>query len=90
MMGRSILAATLGSALALALATDVAQSEDQAMTAACPGPIARITLNDYEGSHLLLLCVAARGLGITHGVVSLNVYDNTSDGLFHNGFEIGQ
>lgn len=90
MMARSILAATLGSAIALALATDVAQSEEQGVTTACPGSIARITLNDYEGAHVLVLCVASHGLSITHGVVNLNVYDNASDGLFHNGFEVGQ
>ena len=71
--------------MAIALATDTAHSQDTA--AGCPGLTARITLNDYDGAHLMQLCVASNGFSITGGALNLYVYDNGADGIFHNGFE---
>lgn len=71
----------------MAFTTDTARSEGENATAACPGLIARITLDDYDGAHLLRLCVAPQGFSINGGVVSLHVYDNNADGLFHNAFD---
>lgn len=86
---RSIIAIALGSSMTVALATDAPQPENaSATTAGCPGLTAQITLNDYLGTHLMQLCVAAQGLSITGGVANLHLYDNQADGIFHNGFEV--
>lgn len=85
---RSILAFALATTMAAALATDVAQPEVESVAAVCPGLTANITLNDYEGQHVLLLCVAPQGLSISGGAVNLHVYDYLSDGIFRNGFEV--
>ena len=85
---RSILAFAFGSSMAAALATDVAQPSIESGTVACPGLTANITLDDYEGQHVLMLCVAPQGLSISGGVVNLHVYDYLSDGIFHNGFQV--
>ena len=84
---RPMVAMALGGAMAMAMASDVAQSEDAASIIGCHGPVANITLYEYDGPHLLQMCVSPQGLRISGGVVNLNVYDGESDGLFHNGFE---
>lgn len=89
MRTRSFLAISLGSSMAVAFATDVPHPQSTSVvTAGCPELTAQITLNDYDGTHVLLLCVAPQGLSISGGTVKLQVYDNQADGLFHNGFEI--
>jgi hypothetical protein len=84
---RSILAIALGSSMTMAFTTDAAQPEEELAAAACPGLTANITFNDYDGTHLVRMCVAPLGLSISAGVVNLRLYDNESDGLFHNGFD---
>ena len=84
---RCTVAVALGGAMAMAMASDVAQSEDAASIIGCHGPVANITINEYDGPHLLQMCVSPQGLRISGGVVNLSVYDSESDGLFHNGFE---
>lgn len=73
--------------MVVTFATDAAQTEEQTLTAACPGLIARITFLDYDGPHVEQLCVAPQGFSISGGAVNLSVYDNASNGIFHNGFE---
>jgi uncharacterized membrane protein len=83
---RSMLAVALGS-MAVTLTTDTARSQEDSAAAVCNGLIAHITLDDYDGAHAMQLCVAPNGFSITGNVVSLHVYDNMADGLFHNAFE---
>lgn len=71
----------------MAFATDAAQTLEKSATAACPGLVARIEFLDYDGSHVEQLCVAPQGFSISGGTINLSVYDNASDGIFHNGFE---
>ncbi len=84
---RPILAIALSSSMVVALATDVAPPANESARSGCPSLTARITLNDYDGVHVMQLCVTSQGFSITAGTVNLHVYDNLSDGIFHNGFE---
>jgi hypothetical protein len=79
---------TLTALMAMTLATSAAEPEITAVDAACPGLIAHITLKDYDGDHLLQLCVAPQGFSINGGVVTLSVYNNSADGIFHDSFEL--
>ncbi|MEO5625485.1 MAG: hypothetical protein ABIQ70_05715 [Dokdonella sp.] len=83
---RAALALTIGM-IATTLATHAVEPNDVLAAAGCPGLVANITLQDYDGTHLLQLCVAPGGFSINAGVVTLSVYDNQSDGIFHNSFE---
>ncbi|MEO6687883.1 MAG: hypothetical protein ABIS07_13245 [Dokdonella sp.] len=83
---RSVLALT-GGILAVTFASHAAESDDALTVGACPGLVAHINLQDYDGMHALQLCVAPGGFSINGGVVTLSVYDNQSDGIFHNSFE---
>jgi hypothetical protein len=87
MMIRSILAVAVGGSIAMTFATNMAQAQDEATAAGCPGLAAHIIISDYDGDHLVQMCVASQGLSIEAGVVNLHVYDNASDGIFHNGFD---
>ena len=83
---RAVLALT-GGMLAMTFATQAAEPDDGITTLGCPGLIAHINLQDYTGTHALQLCVAPGGFGINGGVLTLSVYDNQADGIFHNSFE---
>ena len=82
---RWIPAAALGACLAMTFASDAAPSQGESPTAVCRGLMARIVFNDYDGAHLVQMCTS--GLSVSAGVVTLNVYDNKADGIFHNAFE---
>lgn len=85
---RLILLFAVGSSMVSALATETVQTRADSTTSACPGLIANITLDDYDGQHVMALCVAPHGFSLSGGAVNLQVYDNLSDGIFHNGFEV--
>jgi hypothetical protein len=64
------------------------QPEPAVAAAGCPGTEANILIHDYDGDHALATCVSPNGLAITGGVISLEVYDAASNGIFRNGFEV--
>lgn len=69
---------------------DPVEPEPAVATAGCPGTQANILIHDYDGDHLLATCVSPNGLVISGGVISLEVYDAASNGIFRNGFELAQ
>jgi len=68
--------------------TSSALEDPDSVEVACPTFIAHIVLHDYDGAHAVTACVAPGGLQIQQNSVTLIVYDNLSDGLFHSGFEV--
>jgi hypothetical protein len=75
----------LGSLMTMAAASDAVPQTDVELAAACPNLVARIVFQDYDGEHVVQRCVSS--FSITPGMVNIGVYDNQTDGLFHNGFE---
>lgn len=55
---------------------------------ACPGLVAHVQIHDYDGAHAAQLCVTPGGFNVNGGVVSLDMYDPTANGIFHNGFDV--
>jgi hypothetical protein len=84
---RSIFVAVSLSVLVVAALTADAE---QPSGGACPGALARIVFRDYGGDNPLQMCIAANGLNISAGIVTLQVYDRYSDGIFHNGVDGAQ
>ena len=85
MTKRSIFAIASLGLIAMTLPTDAAEDESAALP--CPGLIAHITFLDYDGQHPVQMCVAAGGFSFNGSNVTLRLYDNGADGIYHNGFE---
>jgi hypothetical protein len=70
-----------------ASSADPADPALDAAALACPNGQARIVFHDYDGEHTVLECLTPNGLVISAGLVSLQVYDGSADGIFHNGLD---
>lgn len=70
----------------MVFASNAAQPESVSAATGCPGLVANIEIQDYDGEQVLQLCVAPQGLNISNGILNLRVYDS-SDGIFRNSFE---
>ena len=78
-------AMALASLMTMAFASDAVPPPDGAATAACPNLVAHIVSQDYDGEHVVQRCVSS--FSITPGAINIGIYDNQTDGLFHNDFE---
>lgn len=78
-------AIALGSLLTMTTTSDATPQLEEEAAAGCPNLVAHIVFQDYDGEHLVQRCVSS--FSITPGVVNMGLYDNQTDGIFHNDFE---